>query len=264
MKGIENALIPYIKERVVPGESLYKNYRLDFMRYVFAGNFIKNKTVLDIACGASYGSKYLHDCGAREVVGVDISQDVIEYAKKHYRAKNLDFICMDATRLGLEDNIFDVICSFDTIEHINATAFLSEIRKVLKSSGTFIVSTPAKEIHSRYSYKPVNPFHLKEFSQSEFRGILKHWFADVILYGQRFSIISNAYSLFPGGSRIAYFIDLRLLRLLDRFRRGKLEHEAVQTQSIMKGHKDRVMPLRRTSFLKPSSIVAVCRSDRGN
>ena len=40
-------------------------------RYEFFKNYYSGKTILDIACGIGYGSNYIINSGAKEVVGVD-------------------------------------------------------------------------------------------------------------------------------------------------------------------------------------------------
>ena len=87
-------------------------------RYMFASYFTKNCNVLDIACGEGYGSAYLSK-NAKEVIGVDISPETVEWAKKTYINHNLKFITGSCEMIPVDGkNIFDVIVSFETIEHI--------------------------------------------------------------------------------------------------------------------------------------------------
>lgn len=165
---------------------------------------------------------------------------------------------MDGTKLGFKNSTFDVVCSFETIEHIeNYKGFLSEIQRVLKPEGLFIVSTPSKEIFSRYSNRPLDPFHVKEFSTAEFSNTLRQYFVDIVLYGQKFSLVSNIYSLFPGGFRLAVFVERKLL---DRFRRKSLEPKA-NTGKLMLGkrYKDKIIPLKRRQLIKPGYFIAICK-----
>jgi len=157
-------------------------------RYAFAGQFVKNKTVLDIACGAGYGSSYLLSKGAKIVTGGDISEETIEYAKARYRKDNLNFLPLDAQqRLPFADSSFDVVVSTETIEHLeNHENFLAECRRVMKSGGTFICSTPNKEampLNPTNPEKPSNPYHVKEYSVNEFQQLFSKYFKNVDLYG---------------------------------------------------------------------------------
>lgn len=165
-------------ERVVPTKTPYVTYQEHVNRYVFASKFIKDKIVLDVACGTGYGSKYLLRKGARKVVGLDISIDAIKYAKEQYNINNegLSFVCGNAIDLPFPDNYFDVIVSFETIEHLKEyRKFLLECKRVLKDGGLFICSTPNKRVSSPHTEKPKNPFHVKEFYPEEFNSLLAEY-----------------------------------------------------------------------------------------
>jgi glycosyltransferase involved in cell wall biosynthesis/ubiquinone/menaquinone biosynthesis C-methylase UbiE len=156
-------------------------------RYLYASNFVKNRVVLDIACGEGYGS-YLLSKQAKSVVGVDIDSMTIEYAKNNYITSNLSFITGSASKIPISDHhCFDIIVSFETIEHLSEEdqfEFLSEIKRLLKKDGIFIVSTPNKLIYSDIP-KYQNEFHLKEFYFSEFETFLNKSFKFTCLFGQQ-------------------------------------------------------------------------------
>ena len=150
-------------------------------RYVFASEFVNGKTVLDIACGTAYGANYLLKKGAVEVFGGDISEESIEYAVARYQKEGLRFLVMDAQRLPLPDDYFDVVISLETIEHVNdAERFLLECKRVLKSDGIFVRSTPNKEAVKE---APPSPHHLQEFTTEELHHLLNGYFRDIKLYG---------------------------------------------------------------------------------
>lgn len=153
-------------------------YAQHVSRYVFASQFVKGKIVLDIACGSGYGSQLLLEAGAKEVIGVDVSEDAIEYCKKKYRDPKMKFVqgSVDLIPIDTEKSI-DVIVSFETIEHVGDTeqkTFLQQVKKFLKSDGVFIVSTPNNTVSPQG-----NPFHIKEFGYSEFFTFLSQYFSSV-------------------------------------------------------------------------------------
>lgn len=180
------AKLEFTGERVVPGETPYVTYQEHINRYVFASKFVENKIVLDVASGTGYGSYYLIKNGAKKVIGLDISSDAINYAKNTYKKQNLNFMQGNSISLPFHDKSFDVIISFETIEHIKKyDKFLKECRRVLRNGGLFICSTPNKKISSPHTKLPLNPFHAKEFFPEEFYEIINKYFVDTRLYGQK-------------------------------------------------------------------------------
>jgi 2-polyprenyl-3-methyl-5-hydroxy-6-metoxy-1,4-benzoquinol methylase len=85
-------------------------------RYFFAREFCRDKDVLDVAAGEGYGSAYLGQI-ARSVVGVELSAKAVEHANASYKRDNVSFHQGDARHLTLPDASFDVVTSFETIEH---------------------------------------------------------------------------------------------------------------------------------------------------
>jgi SAM-dependent methyltransferase len=169
-------------ERIVPDDEPAGIVALHLKRYLFARAYCSGKVVLDAACGVGYGSAELGRVAAR-VVGVDVSHDAISYARSRYGNETVEFATMDVSALQLEDASFDVVVSFETIEHLDhPRAFLGEVARVLRPSGTFIVSTPHAP---RTTERPENPFHRIEYSRDDFVRLLSEHFAAVELFGQR-------------------------------------------------------------------------------
>ncbi|KKR34072.1 MAG: hypothetical protein UT63_C0007G0027 [Candidatus Gottesmanbacteria bacterium GW2011_GWC2_39_8] len=139
-------------------------------RYVFAAGKIKSGRTLDIACGEGYGSALLASYG-HEVTGVDISEDTIKAAKIKYGAKKgkLSFVTSDVFEfLERNKDPYDAIISFETIEHLEEyKRFLILIKKNLKKTGVFLVSTPNKLFSDLLAGDKFNPFHVKEFYTEE-------------------------------------------------------------------------------------------------
>lgn len=171
-------------ERIIPEETETSPGPLSIhlKRYDFAKAFCKGKVVLDAACGVGYGSHLLCE-EAKKVMGVDISEEAINYAKKHYQRDNIQFEVMDIHKLTFPDRFFDVVCSFETLEHLDSPArFVMDVKRILKDDGLFIVSTPHVK---KTNYNPKNPYHKVEFSSKEFEKLLKKFFIEVEIFGQR-------------------------------------------------------------------------------
>jgi len=162
-------------------------------RYDFACTYAKSKEILDIACGEGFGSYMLAGAGSRKTIGVDIFEETIENAKKKYLLNNLEFLVGDAQAVlfPFPWNRFDLIVSFETIEHIKFPGkHLSAITEMLKSDGIYICSTPVRAGGS-LSEKPANPFHFREWNLIEFRNLLSEYFKEIKIFGQSFYFPEN-------------------------------------------------------------------------
>lgn len=155
-----------------------------FHRYAIAQMFVKNKAVLDIACGEGYGSNLLSKQAAT-VIGVDISQEAVEFANSSYKSPNLKFKQGAAQKIPVPDGSIDVVVSFETIEHHDQhIEMMQEIKRVLKKDGILIISSPDKKYYTdEPNYQ--NPFHVKELYEEEFKSLLSNYFQESIFFSQR-------------------------------------------------------------------------------
>ena len=153
-------------------------------RYFLARHLARDLDVLDIASGEGYGSALLAQT-ARSVVGVEVDLRAVEHARISYVARNLRFEQGSAQAIPLEDQSVDVVVSFETIEHFyEQEKFISEVRRVLRPSGVFVVSSPNRDVYSGSSNMS-NPYHVRELSRSEFEVALRNNFSHVRFLCQR-------------------------------------------------------------------------------
>ncbi len=154
------------------GERLASVIHSDHLkRYEFAHTFLKDgNKVLDIACGVGYGSHLMGDNKKVNITGVDISTKAIAYANEHFKRDNIKFICSRAEQYEPK-NLFDVIISFETIEHLeNARSFIESITKHLKKGGLFICSTPNELLIPHFILDA--PFHYRHYTPRQMSKLL--------------------------------------------------------------------------------------------
>ena len=153
-------------------------------RYKYANQFVRNLDVLDVACGEGYGSKLLSQ-SAKSVLGIDINQEIVNHAIRKYASDNLYFRCGSAQSLPVDSQSFDIVVSFETIEHIREhEKMISEIRRVLRQGGLLLISSPAKEIYSdARNFK--NEFHVMELYSSDFLSLISKYFTHIVPLGQK-------------------------------------------------------------------------------
>lgn len=178
-------------ERHVPSKSDVLTEVEHEFRYRSVTRWIKDKIVLDAACGEGFGSNILAQ-RAKRVTGIDISKEAIEHAQQRYQSANLIFKQCSIVELDFEEQTFDTVVSFETIEHVTNEVqheFLKGIKKILKHDGVLFISTPDKYWYSEVrDYQ--NPFHVHEFYKGEFRKFLEGYFRNVEFYYQKQELVS--------------------------------------------------------------------------
>jgi SAM-dependent methyltransferase len=184
--------LDFTGECFVPGKAPPRMEADHVARYEFAARHASGRSVLDIACGAGYGSAMLAHAGAVHVDAVDLSEPAIAHARKHYAHDAIDFQVGDIYRFDTATR-FDLIVSFETIEHVDDYhAALRNLARLLRPGGHLIVSSPNRPLtspHARTLHdKPGNSYHVHEFTIDELTAALvQHGFSvpPGSVYGQR-------------------------------------------------------------------------------
>ncbi len=150
--------------------------------YVFSLDFARDKRVLEIGVGTGYGMWFVSSV-ASSALGVDYDfSQCVEASKKKIITVNTE-----GSRLGIRDNVFDLVLSFQVIEHIpeeRLDLFLEEIKRVLKKDGVVIISTlnRIQNIKNPRNYEKKCDHH-KEFDYDELCNLLKRHFSRLDIYG---------------------------------------------------------------------------------
>ncbi|WP_459838474.1 class I SAM-dependent methyltransferase [Halanaerobaculum tunisiense] len=180
-------------ERVIPKQMSQDNGLLieHIARYKFASRYTQGR-VLDFACGVGYGAEVLLAMGEgiKQIVGLDIDRQSVEYAREHYNYPWTEFKVGSGTDLRLTEKIgkFDTIVSMETVEHIKDDyKFISNLQKLLRPTGKLIISTPFGQ--GRES-ECSNPYHYRQYTKREFEKLLSS-FSQVELFCQRNSKIEK-------------------------------------------------------------------------
>ena len=110
----------------------------------------KDKAVLDLGCGTGEYALWYAMQGAKEVVGVDLSEGSLSIARERQaesRLRNVSFRSMDLLKCDLPDNHFDYSYSVGVLHHTGApTEGFKHLARVTKPGGVIIVS-----LYSKYS-----------------------------------------------------------------------------------------------------------------
>lgn len=177
--------LPFTGERFTP-ECVREMWLEHWHRYAFALSWAPGRRVLDAACGEGYGAALLARAGAT-VTALDVSAAALAHARARYgEVPGLAFQQADVTDLShLPAASFDLIVSFETLEHLDAQdAMLSGFRRLLAPGGLMLVSTPDRHTYSDLTgYR--NEFHVRELYRDEFESLLERHFGAHRLFGQK-------------------------------------------------------------------------------
>ncbi len=192
---------PEAVERIAPGFFQPSFEAEHLARYRWASRWVRDRLVLDVACGTGYGASILRAAGARGVVSLDVSRHALRFGFSRY---NIIPICGDAHRLPLGTATCETVVSFETIEHLgDPVAFGKELWRVLRPQGELLLSTPnaGRSCGS-------NPYHVHEMSIDELRGLLKETgFRLKRVWGQNWGLRPGVWHKIKGVRRILYEIE---------------------------------------------------------
>jgi 2-polyprenyl-3-methyl-5-hydroxy-6-metoxy-1,4-benzoquinol methylase len=139
--------------------------------------------VLDAGCGSGYGADFLKQVlPTDEVVAIDYAADAARFAM--LRAPDARVLQHDLACVGELPGTFDAIFAIESVEHVqdDMRMFVGFYEK-LNPGGMLFVSTPDKTLfdaayaaaHPEAPERALNPFHVREYTESELRAILESW-----------------------------------------------------------------------------------------
>ena len=107
-------------------------------RYYWAGQYCKDKDVLEVACGTGQGLGYLSGI-AKSLEAGDYSQDILKIARQHY-GDRIILQQFDALEMPFPDNSKDVIILFEAIYYLpDAERFIQECTRILRADGRVLI-----------------------------------------------------------------------------------------------------------------------------
>ncbi len=160
------------KQRFWAGDQLSFHYEVA-SKYLTA-----QMKVLDIACGDGYGTRKLSS-KVKEIWGGDIDVDSVKQARLLTTQANVSFFEEDITMMSFDDKSFDAVLSMETIEHVDDTACLAEIYRVLRPGGILILSTP----QNRLGHLPINTAHIREYKIEQIKTLCSNYFNIIKVIG---------------------------------------------------------------------------------
>jgi SAM-dependent methyltransferase len=191
----------------VPEENYW--YRRHLVVYEWIAARVAGLRVTDLASGEGYGAAVLAERAA-EVLAIDANPEAHEHAAARYRRQNLRF------ERDLVENVVgprDAVVFLQTIEHIEDPAAL--LARIAEAAPIAYISTPNRlTLAPEGAEKSDNPWHLREYTLSEYRELLEPHFRRIRILGLRHAgkLRAHGWALRVGWDRVH-----AALRLTDPF-----------------------------------------------
>lgn len=146
----------------------HKPFDQAYLKHFYEVNQFHGK-FLDLGCGPGQTTKFLYDCGGRNLTGIDLSSGMIEIAQKEF--PQIEFLVGDILSLPYDDNCIGSVIAFYSIVNFTLEQVekaFQEIYRVLKDNGQFFFSfhipqeqqPPAQSIQN-------NEIHLEQFLEEK-------------------------------------------------------------------------------------------------
>lgn len=100
---------------------------------------MNGKIVLDLGCGYGWHCKYAVECGAKSVLGIDISEKMITTAKERNDDDRIKYQVCGLDSYDYPENTYDFVISNLVLHYIeNLNDIYHNVNKTLKHGGIFL------------------------------------------------------------------------------------------------------------------------------
>jgi 2-polyprenyl-3-methyl-5-hydroxy-6-metoxy-1,4-benzoquinol methylase len=181
---------------------------------------VRGKVVLDLGCGSGESTVPLAKRGAR-VIGMDISPDLIELAKKRVQIAGVEaeLTVRSAYETGLQDQSVDVIFCMSLVHHLEIPRVREEMRRILAGNGYVILKEPVRFSKGYAALRNLLPSHADisdaehPLTREELQNLLQGFVVEGLRYF-RLPIVPLALrSGLPGATHTAWTLSDWLLRI---------------------------------------------------
>lgn len=100
---------------------------------------LKGKTVLDLGCGYGWHCKYAIDSGATEVLGIDISNNMLDKAKQLNKDAHIKYQRCKIEEYSYPENTYDFVISNLALHYVEDLEMIyKKVYQTLKTNGYFL------------------------------------------------------------------------------------------------------------------------------
>lgn len=129
----------------------------------------KNKRVLDLGCGFGWHCEYAIEQGATYALGIDLSANMLEEARKRNASTKIEYQCMAIEDFDFQPETFDIVISSLTFHYLESfDDICRNINHCLTQGGSFVFSVE----HPIFTAYGSQDWHYDE------KGHILHWPVD--------------------------------------------------------------------------------------
>lgn len=123
-----------------------ERYPLQLYHFLAMLTPVEGRDVLEVGSGRGGGCYYLaRYLGPQSVTGLDLAQSAVDFANRNWRHQGLRFVQGNAEQLPFGDGSFDVVINVESSHAYGSfIAFLSEVKRVLRPGGVFLITDMRK------------------------------------------------------------------------------------------------------------------------
>jgi demethylmenaquinone methyltransferase/2-methoxy-6-polyprenyl-1,4-benzoquinol methylase len=158
--------------------------------------------ILDVATGTGDLAIAAVDTRPKEIIGVDIADQMLEVGRKKIKEKNLEHIISlrngDSEALPFENSSFDAVtCAYGARNFENLEAGLREMNRVLRVGGKVVI----------LEFSHPKQFPVKQLYQFYFRFILPTLGKIVSKHSRAYTYLPESVMAFPEGKRFCEILN---------------------------------------------------------
>lgn len=102
---------------------------------------LTGKKVLDLGCGYGWHCKYAVECGASSVIGIDLSEKMIETAKEKNSHQKIDYRVCGLEEYDYPENTYDCVISNLVLHYVeNLDEIYTKVYRTLSENGIFLIN----------------------------------------------------------------------------------------------------------------------------